>query len=270
MSGPPDLHQTPHGPAAEPPFHDELTEVWGGRWGASDEVGPLRRSSCARPGDELGADHAPTPGTRRRRRSWTPTAAGTGPTAQPPDLDAVHAQHAGLVAALEREGVEVVRRRAARPRASPRRSTSRDPLVTIPGGAVIGRMAVRDAPRRGGRRHAHVAGQGLPILHTITGTGTLEGGSFVKLARAWRRSARRSAATRRARCSCRTCSRASAGSCSIVPLQRLHDPPRPAPGDGRRRPRAGRRPRAAVLVPRGARAARHRDHPSRPAARRGR
>jgi N-dimethylarginine dimethylaminohydrolase len=85
-----------------------------------------------------------------------------------------------LVAALRDEGVEVV---VAEPLGG--RFTKsvyvRDPLVTVPGGAVIGRMAVR--MRRGEEPDLTriVAAEGLPILGTITGTGTLEGGSFVKL-----------------------------------------------------------------------------------------
>jgi N-dimethylarginine dimethylaminohydrolase len=57
----------------------------------------------------------------------------------------------------------------------------RDPLVTVPGGAVIARMAVR--MRRGEEADVTrvVAAAGMPILATLTGTATLEGGSFVKL-----------------------------------------------------------------------------------------
>ena len=57
-AGPPDLHQTRMRPAAEPPFLDELEQVWGARWGAWDEVGPLRRVLVRRPGDELGCVRA--------------------------------------------------------------------------------------------------------------------------------------------------------------------------------------------------------------------
>jgi N-dimethylarginine dimethylaminohydrolase len=57
----------------------------------------------------------------------------------------------------------------------------RDPLVTVPGGAIIGRMGVR--MRRGEEAEITraVASIGIPILGTLTGTATLEGGSFVKL-----------------------------------------------------------------------------------------
>jgi N-dimethylarginine dimethylaminohydrolase len=97
-----------------------------------------------------------------------------------PDLARVHAQHDGLVATLRTEGVEVV---TAEPLGAGyvKAIYTRDPLVTVPGGAIIGRMAVR--VRRGEEAAVtrEVAAAGLPILSTITGTGTLEGGSFVKL-----------------------------------------------------------------------------------------
>jgi N-dimethylarginine dimethylaminohydrolase len=101
---------------------------------------------------------------------------------EPPDLAKLHAQHDGLLAALEANGVEVIR---AEGEAAPHLSRpiyTRDPLLTVPGGAVIGRMA--PGMRRGEERLVTqaVAALGMPILATITGTGLVEGGSFVKLA----------------------------------------------------------------------------------------
>jgi N-dimethylarginine dimethylaminohydrolase len=179
MSGPPDLHQTRLESAAEPPFHDELTKVWGAEWGAHDEVGPLRRVLVRRPGDELRAvrgdawdEEAQALVDPDGRWYWTDRT--------PPDMDKVHAQHAGLIATLEAEGIEVV---VADPLGEGyvKSMFMRDPLVTMPGGAVIARMGVR--VRRGEEPHVtrEVAAAGLPILATITGTGTIEGGSFVKL-----------------------------------------------------------------------------------------
>jgi N-dimethylarginine dimethylaminohydrolase len=179
MTGPPDLHQTRMESAAEPPFHDELTAVWGAEWGAADEVGRLRRVLMRRPGDELAAVRADAWDEEAGalvdpdgRWYWTDR--------EPPDLAKVRAQHAGLVSALEGEGVEVV---LAEPLGEGfvKAIYARDPLVTVPGGAIIGRMAVR--ARRGEEAAVtrEVAAAGLPILSTITGTGTLEGGSFVKL-----------------------------------------------------------------------------------------
>jgi N-dimethylarginine dimethylaminohydrolase len=165
--------------AAEPPFHDELAEVWGARWGAADEVGPLRRVLVRRPGDELSVVRADA-WDEEAQALVDPGGGWYWTDRRPPDLGLVHRQHAGLVAALEDEGVEVV---VAEPMGSTftKAIYVRDPLVTVPGGAVIGRMAVR--MRRGEEADLTriVAREGLPILHTVTGTGTLEGGSLVKL-----------------------------------------------------------------------------------------
>ncbi len=98
-----------------------------------------------------------------------------------PDIDLIHAQHAGLVAALEAEGVDVVHVEGPAADHLSRPIYTRDPLCTVPGGAIIGRMA--PAMRRGeeGMVTRAVVAQGMPILRTIHGTGLLEGGSFVKL-----------------------------------------------------------------------------------------
>ena len=165
--------------AAEPPFEQELEEVWGERWGSVDEVGRLRRVLVRAPGDALEAVRADAwdeelgalvdPGGRWY---WTDRT--------PPDLDKVAEQHAGLVAALEAEGV-VVDHAEPLGEGFVKAMYTRDPTLSVPGGAIVGRMAVR--MRRGEEPHATrvLAGAGMPILGTITGTGTLEGGSFVKL-----------------------------------------------------------------------------------------
>jgi N-dimethylarginine dimethylaminohydrolase len=98
----------------------------------------------------------------------------------PPDLERVAAQHQGLVDALRAEGVEV---EVVDPLGGKfvKSVYTRDPSITVPGGAIVGRMGVR--MRRGEEPHATraLAAAGMPILGTITGTGTLEGGSFTKL-----------------------------------------------------------------------------------------
>src|SRR5579864_3266622 len=52
---PEQYHQTLFPALPEPPFEApaELERVWGARWGASDEVGPLRAVLMRRPGAEL-------------------------------------------------------------------------------------------------------------------------------------------------------------------------------------------------------------------------
>jgi len=174
-----ELHQTKMATAAEPPFHEESEAVWGRAWGAHDEVGTLRTVLVRPPGPAL---------DRIRADAWDeesqalvdPDGGWYWTDRRPPDPARVTAQHDGLIAALEDEGVEVVR-------AAPMGDTFtkamyvRDPLVTVPGGAIIARMAVR--MRRGEEADITrvVAGAGMPILSTLTGTATLEGGSFTKL-----------------------------------------------------------------------------------------
>ncbi len=179
MTGPPDLHQTRMESAAEPPFHEELEAVWGAEWGASDEVGKLRKVLVRRPGDELSVvrvdawdEEAQALVDPDGRWYWTDRT--------PPNLPLVRSQHEGLVARLEAEGVDVV---VAEPLGEGfvKAIYTRDPLVTIPGGAVIGRMAVRARRGEEAAITREVAAAGLPILSTLTGTATLEGGSFVKL-----------------------------------------------------------------------------------------
>jgi N-dimethylarginine dimethylaminohydrolase len=180
VSGAPhDAHQAAMESAAEPPFHEELEQVWGARWGAVDEVGPLRRVLVRTPGEELRAIDAGAWDERlgalvdpHGRWYWTDR--------RPPDLELVAQQHQGLVDALRGEGVEVD---VADPLGGGfvKSVYTRDPSIAVPGGAIVGRMGVR--MRRGEEQHATraLAAAGMPILGTITGTGTLEGGSFVKL-----------------------------------------------------------------------------------------
>jgi N-dimethylarginine dimethylaminohydrolase len=174
-----DLHQRRMESAAEPPFLDELSDVWGERWGAWDEVGKLRRVLVRAPGDELSVVRADAWDEEAQalvdpdgRWYWTDR--------EPPDLDLVREQHAGLVRALEGEGVRVD---VAQPMGGGyvKAVYVRDPVITVPGGAIIGRMGVR--MRRGEEPDLTrvMAGLGMPILGTLTGTATLEGGSFVKL-----------------------------------------------------------------------------------------
>src|SRR3954449_9856424 len=158
-AGPPDLHQTRMRSAAEPPFHDELEEVWGERWGAWDEVGPLRRVLVRRPGDEW-AQITEDAWDEESQALVDPAGQWYWTDRRAPDLAKVREQHAGLVAALQGEGIDVV---VAEP-LDPRRTKAiyiRDPLITVPGGAVIGRMAVE--MRRGEEADVTrvVAAQGL-------------------------------------------------------------------------------------------------------------
>lgn len=172
------------GPQAFPAFSDsgQLERVWGERWGAADEVGRLRTALVRRPSrglekiaqageaawrSDLGAYVDP-----QLRWYW----AGH----ELPDLDAVHREFDGFVDALRREGVDVVEAPQL-DEGYTKAVFTRDPLVTIPGGAIIGRLG--PDMRRGEELSVlqTVADQGMPILGTITGSGLVEGGSFIKV-----------------------------------------------------------------------------------------
>ncbi len=174
-----DLHQTRMATAAEPPFHAEIEKVWGRPWGAHDEVGHLRMALVRPPGPAL---------DRIRADAWDPdVGALVDPDGgwywtrqEPPDRERADVQHQALVAALVAEGIEVMQA-APMDDSFTKAMYVRDPVITVPGGAIVLRMGVR--MRRGEEADITrtMAGAGLPILATLTGSATLEGGSFVKL-----------------------------------------------------------------------------------------
>jgi N-dimethylarginine dimethylaminohydrolase len=171
------------GPEPTPVFNDpaELERTWGARWGAANETGRLRSVLMRRPSRGLADidEHAWRDDLQAlvdpdRRWYWTDRSA--------PDLALIDAQFDDLVATLEREGVEVVFAPDLG-REYTKSVFTRDPLITVPGGAIIGRLAPR--MRRGEEQSiaATVAGAGMPILGMVTGSGVAEGGSFVKVRR---------------------------------------------------------------------------------------
>jgi N-dimethylarginine dimethylaminohydrolase len=99
---------------------------------------------------------------------------------QLPDLERLAAEFDQFIATVRAQGVEVVLAGDMGPRFT-KAVFTRDPLFTIPGGSIVGRMAAR--MRRGEEQDITrtVAALGAPILGTIAGTGLAEGGSFVKV-----------------------------------------------------------------------------------------
>lgn len=176
----PDAHQRLMATVDGLAFHDDLEQVWGARWGAHDEVGPLESVLTRVPNPVLATIDA-TAWNEQAGALVDPDGEWYWLDRQPPSMPRLAAQHAGLIDALVDEGIEVVVADPAGARTS-KDVYVRDPFVSVPGGAVIGRMAVR-------MRHGEepsvtrlLAERGMPILHTVTGRGTLEGGSLVKLA----------------------------------------------------------------------------------------
>lgn len=171
------------GPEPEPGFNDpaELERNWGRRWGRGDEVSPLRMVLMREPNAGMGDIRAD---------AWDENAqALVDPHKNwyykrntPPDMDVVRAQHKGLRDVLAKEGVEIVLAPDL-PRTYTKSVYTRDPVLTVPGGAIICRLAPR--MRRGEEASITqtIAALGMPILGTITGTGMVEGGSFMMLRR---------------------------------------------------------------------------------------
>ncbi|MBM6588856.1 arginine deiminase family protein [Brevibacterium sp. RIT 803] len=169
------------GPEPEPDFLDqsELADNWGKVWGASDEISRLRSVLMRKP----------NPGIKRIcQHHWNetfeacilPDKSGYWYDQQPPDWDKIIEQHESYADTLRQEGIEVVLAPDL-PDTFTKSLYTRDPLVTVPGGAIILRLAPR--MRRGEEQSITqtVANAGMPILGTLTGNAVAEGGSFIKL-----------------------------------------------------------------------------------------
>lgn len=170
-------------PRAEPAFEapEMQRRVWGRSWGVHNDVGRLRLCVLHRPGDEMTAidpsgKYDPRIGAyidEDEQWYWR--------DATPPDLRRMQEEHDALAAALRAEDVELVY--VDCPPRDPHAVFTRDVAVAVKGGAVIGRMGLVGRHPQAGRRGEEaymarlLAQLGMPILHTIHGTGLLEGGS---------------------------------------------------------------------------------------------
>lgn len=157
-----------------------LEKVWGRRWGINNDVGRLRTVLVSRPGREW--DVMMSGGAYvEKARAWIgPEMSWYWADRDRPNLELAQAQHDGLVAALEAEGVEVVHLQSPLPHLT-KSIFTRDPALITKGGAIIGRFGIDY--RRGEELPftRTLASLGMPILHTIHGTGLMEGGSFAWL-----------------------------------------------------------------------------------------
>jgi N-dimethylarginine dimethylaminohydrolase len=171
------------GPKPSPGFSEDgqLERVWGARWGASDEVGKLEVVMVRRPSKALRevAELGEAAYRADLNAYLDPNLGWYWAGHELPDLETLDQEWEGFVAALRAEGVQVVE--APELDGFTKAVFTRDPLVTVAGGAIIGRLA--PDMRRGEELSITqtVAAAGMPILGTITGTGLVEGGSFVKV-----------------------------------------------------------------------------------------
>jgi len=149
-------------------FEEEVEKYWGRRWGVNTEVGRLRMVLLHRPGEEINSIKPPY---ERWRYTYKP------------DLKEMQRDYETLAEALREEGVEVVERlpEKAKPPRLVKSIYTRDPSFAVPGGVIIGRMY--DALRRGEELYTMqtLAKIGCPILRTVNGSGTIEGGSVMWL-----------------------------------------------------------------------------------------
>jgi N-dimethylarginine dimethylaminohydrolase len=161
-------------PAFETPGQQEA--VWGRRWGCDTDVGRLRLVLMHRPGAEM-AVIDPAKRIEEIGAFGDPEAGWYWQSDEIPPLAEMQAQHDGLVAALQQEGVEV----AFLDGVSGGRIKScytRDSSIALNGGAVVCRLGPR--VRRGEEAAVTrtLANLGAPILRTVHGSGLMEGGSF--------------------------------------------------------------------------------------------
>jgi len=166
----------------EPAFENPVMQqrVWGRTWGLDNDIGRLRLVLVSRPGSE-----------------WQPMMSGgtwyedaqawIGPDNMwywadrgRPDISKAQTQHDALVAVLRSEGAEVVHLEDPLPHMT-KSVFTRDQAIIVKGGAIVCRMGV--SYRRGEELSITrtLAKLGMPILHTILGTGLMEGGSFAWL-----------------------------------------------------------------------------------------
>lgn len=163
----------------DPPFEDadEQARVWGRRWGVEDDVGRLRMVLVAPPGDEWEQMREGGVWVEEAGSWMDPQGRWYWMGQERPDFEKAREEHAGLVDALRKEGVEVAFM-GQRPSELSRSMFTRDVALVVPGGSIVCRMG--PMYRRGEERGMSqaLAGLGMPILHTIRGRGLVEGGSF--------------------------------------------------------------------------------------------
>lgn len=173
-------------PKATPAFEDSDMQkrVWGRQWGVFNDVGKIKLIMLHRPGEEI--------------RVMTSDKYDSSVDAliddeeqwyfrsdKAPDLLKMQEEHDRLVDVLKDNGIEVIYLDGG-PR-DPNAMFVRDNAIIVKGGAIISRMGTVGGPYGTGRRGEEAfvsrffAKIGMPILHTIHGTGLLEGGSFIFL-----------------------------------------------------------------------------------------
>ncbi len=156
-------------------YMEELEVIWGEKWGAQSEIGKLEVALVQRPGTEV----APPP----EHLKWYQFRAR-------PDPRKCQEEHDKFVDVLRAEGVRVhyitppldwLMKEPYGVQHVRMAGGTRDPGLVVNGGAIIGRMSL---PYRRGEEYWWAKAAmtlGCPILYTVRGEGTFEGGNVVWL-----------------------------------------------------------------------------------------
>jgi len=143
--------------AFETSIIEDFSEYWGSDWGCDSEVGKLRAVLLRRPGKEIeGIENS-------EACRWLAIM----------DCEKARDQHDALTEVYRSQGVQVHHVENMRDD-KPNALFMRDNVLMTPQGAIVGRQAM--ACRRGEERYAAeaLAGLGVPIVRTISGTGIFE------------------------------------------------------------------------------------------------
>lgn len=166
----------------EPAFEDPVMQekIWGNQWGLNNDVGRLRKVLVHRPGKEWEVMNSGGVYMPEMNALIGPDNMWYWKGKEHPDIEKVQAQHDNLTTALNAEGVEIVELVDPLPHLT-KTIYTRDTAIMVKGGAILCRFGIDY--RRGEelpvmRTFSKI---GLPILHTIHGTGLMEGGSFLWL-----------------------------------------------------------------------------------------
>lgn len=150
-------------------YMDEIKKIWGKKWGAQSEIGKLKEVLVCRPDWEMNVPE--------EEMRWCGLWGSV-------DLKKAQEEHDKFVDVLKAEGVKVYYLKTERkgPYAPLCKSWApRDPGIVINGGAIVSRMSL---PFRRGDEYywaRTVMELGCPILYTVHGRGTFEGGNVIWL-----------------------------------------------------------------------------------------
>ncbi|SFE50520.1 dimethylarginine dimethylaminohydrolase family protein [Alteribacillus iranensis] len=160
-----------------------VNHVWDRYWGCTDHVSEVETVLVHRPGEEVlefqnasydeRFDALFLKGENGEINSYI-----LGDT--PPDLELMQKQHDTLTTIYRQHGIDVIELEDS-PKLLTNRLFPRDVGMVIPGGVVLSRFALpmRYAEVRNAQKT--FAKHEIPILGTIQGKGTMEGGSFIMI-----------------------------------------------------------------------------------------